>query len=153
MAFNKYFEPEFQQYEIAWFDRAHNKLFDVLVMQGVLRSGISIYLVACGERNISVARLKTAKTFCFGAALTFFGAAYFVQNLFVFDQITTYIPLFMFWGFVIHMESEKAPEVSDGTKEGMKYLSLGLTVALLFSFMMYSFIPWRQMARMEGYLG
>ena len=42
IAYNKYYDPEFYKYEMSWFDRAHNKLMDVLVMNGIL--GLGIYL-------------------------------------------------------------------------------------------------------------
>jgi len=102
IAYNKHFNPEYMRYEPLWFDRAHNKIFDVLVMTGAL--GLFAYLGAwfllfylafkkIPEKNIA-------------AALIFFGGAFFVQNLFVFDQISTYIPFFAFLAFAVFSSSE-----------------------------------------------
>ena len=36
VAYNAYYNPEYLKYENLWFDRAHDKIFDVLVMNGIL---------------------------------------------------------------------------------------------------------------------
>src|SRR3989344_2166390 len=123
IAYNTYYNPEFYRYEQAWFDRAHNKLMDVLVMHGVLGfvayMGIWVALwwglkgrkIQFEDRAHEVQ--DQGSTFRdqgrtlephtrFVLPVLFFSVAYFVQNLFVFDAITTYIPFFMFLAFVIY---------------------------------------------------
>jgi len=104
IAYNHYYNPKYFEYEQQWFDRAHDKLMDVLVMNGWI--GFIAYMGVW----ISMAWLlvKRKKFSGESAILLFFGAAYFVQNLTVFDDITTYIPLFGFWAFVAFMYLEDA---------------------------------------------
>lgn len=102
VAYNLYYNPEYFRYETAWFDRAHNKLMDVFVMQGVLGflAYMGIWVLALGtffRRRFSLE----------GIAGIFFGIAYFVQNLFVFDSIVTYIPFFFFLAFAVFVGNEK----------------------------------------------
>jgi len=102
VAYNKYFNPEYMRYEALWFDRAHNKLMDVLVMNGVL--GLLAYLAAwLAVLYLAFRRIEDKQI---AASLLFFGTAFFIQNLFVFDQISTYIPFFAFLGFTVFASSE-----------------------------------------------
>lgn len=117
VAYNAYYNPMFLRYEHTWFDRAHNKLLDVLVMNGVL--GLLAYLalwffafrviVRRVPRSLTVSETRNnAESYAEQrgykpmqqAALLFFGVAYFVQNLFAFDSVSTYIPFFAFLAFV-----------------------------------------------------
>jgi tetratricopeptide (TPR) repeat protein len=100
----------FFRYEHTWFDRAHNKLIDVLVMNGLL--GLMAYLVLWGlvfyfilktpksRNNAKPYAAQRGNEPLERAALLFFGAAYFTQNLFVFENISVYIPFFAFLGFL-----------------------------------------------------
>ncbi len=110
IAYNHYYNPKYFEYEQQWFDRAHDKLMDVLVMNGVL--GFIAYLGTW----IAMAWLlvKRKKFSGESAILLFFGAAYFVQNLTVFDDITSYIPLFAFWAFVAFVYAQDALALSAG---------------------------------------
>ena len=149
VAYNKYFNPEYMKYENLWFDRAHDKLFDVLVMTGVL--GLLSYL----GMWISVFYLafkKIAEKF-YAVPILFFGTAYFVQNLFVFDQISTYIPFFAFLGFVVFASSVSDSPLAEKKwavklKEAIpKLLEYKLPVlAAFFSFALawYVFVPYFQ---------
>jgi hypothetical protein len=111
IAYNHYYNPRYFEFEQQWFDRAHNKLMDVLVMNGVL--GLATYLA------VWLAMLwllvKNKKFSGESAVLLFFGVAYFVQNLTVFDDITTYIPLFGFWALVAFLGVEHLLSSSDGS--------------------------------------
>lgn len=99
IAYNKNYNPKYYQYEHTWFDRAHNKLLDVVVMYGVL--GFLAYLALWVSFFWTVFRKKT---FSFElVALGFFGAAYLVHLIFVFDQISTYIPYFGSMAFLVFL--------------------------------------------------
>lgn len=102
VAWNKYFDPEIFQYDSASLDRAHNKLLDVMVMNGVF--GLLSYLA------VWICAFKLTFTKGMGiacpSALLFFGVSYFVQNLFVFDSVVTYIPFFAYLSFLIFISSK-----------------------------------------------
>jgi cytochrome c-type biogenesis protein CcmH/NrfG len=106
-AYNTYFNPEYFQHEQKWFDRAHNKLMDVFVMNGVV--GLIAY---CGLWILVMMYLFRGNSFSFarGAGI-FFGIAYFIQNLTVFDSVVTYIPFFAFMAWAIYGESVRVTSV------------------------------------------
>lgn len=102
IAYNKHYNPEYLKYEGLWFDRAHNKLFDVLVMDGIF--GFLAYLGMWFSVLYLIFRLiktRSNENPYLPASILFFAVAYFVQNLFLFDQISTYIPFFAFLAFTI----------------------------------------------------
>ena len=111
-AYNRFYNPAIQKYEATWFDRAHNKLMDVLVMNGIL--GLLVYLTLWFYvfKSIFSSRWENLRGDIPRAPLIFFGVSYFVQNLFLFDQITTYIPLFIFLGYVIYTHGPSTPQSS-----------------------------------------
>jgi len=148
IAYNKYYNPEYMRYESLWFDRAHDKIFDVLVMNGAL--GLLAYLGAWFL--VFYLAFKKIKDRNLAVPIIFFGAAYFVQDLFVFDQISTYIPVFAFLSFTVFASSEDG-EVSLGSfltraKEFLhKILPYKLPiVAAFFGFTLvaYAIVPYNQ---------
>jgi len=137
------------RYESLWFDRAHDKIFDVLVMNGVLGllsySAIWFLLFRLAFKRI------TEKEYA--VPIIFFGSAYFVQNLFVFDQISTYIPFFALLAFTVFASSEGLKEVSySGRALKMKSLVEKIApyklpiIATFFSFALvsYTLVPYSQ---------
>lgn len=108
VAYNKYYNPKYFEFEQNWFDRAHNKLMDVAVMNGVL--GLVAYLALWVFLVwVVLRRPLSIET----GAITFFGVAYFIQNLFVFESVSTYIPFFVFVAFgalLWNAQSEKEKE-------------------------------------------
>lgn len=87
---NKNYTPELFGFDRGILDRAHDKLVDVLVMQGIfgLLAYLSIWIAAFALLSqIRIGRLE--KTL-----LLFALVSYFVANLFVFDTVTTYLVFF-----------------------------------------------------------
>jgi len=153
IAYNKYYNPEYYQYEHTWFDRAHNKLMDVAVMNGML--GLLAYM----GMWVSVAWLVfRRKGFSFDMmAALFFGGAFFFNLLFVFDQVSTIIPLFAFFAFLAYVSTvedqlpaggkEKKTQVMAGVREYATYGMFGaaglfFTWALIF----WTIVPYSQMS-------
>ena len=113
VVFNKYYEPSLYNRE-PWFDRAHNVFLDWLISAGVLGllaylslfASAIYYLVFDTTSKISF----TARSFLVGAL-----GAYFVQNIFVFDNITSYILFVSILAYVHHLHKEslwmKAKEI------------------------------------------
>lgn len=96
--FNKYYSPELYDQE-PWFDRVHNIVMDWLVAGGVL--GLLAYLAVLGSAVYYVAVRPRFGDERFGVLeqglLLGLLAAYFVHNLFVFDNIVSY----MFYGCIL----------------------------------------------------
>ncbi|MDO8564401.1 MAG: O-antigen ligase family protein, partial [bacterium] len=100
--FNKYYNPDMWSQE-AWFDRTHNIFFDWLIAGGLLgllaylslHAGL-LYYIWKGKPESSA----TPFSFAEKSVLTGLLAAYVVQNLFVFDNIGTYILFFSLLAFM-----------------------------------------------------
>ena len=91
VVFNKYYDPGMYSQE-AWFDHTHNTVFDWLISGGIL--GLTAYLLIFFTALVMLWRDKRGVFSTVDKAiLTGFFAAYFFQNLFVFDNV---LPLFHF---------------------------------------------------------
>ncbi|HJN62920.1 MAG TPA: O-antigen ligase family protein [Candidatus Paceibacterota bacterium] len=97
--FEKYYDPKMYAQE-PWFDRAHNVIFDWLIAGGIfgLLFYLSLFFFALRytwkSQNLSV----VSKSLFTGLL-----AAYFFHNLFVFDNIASYL-LFIFVLALIHFQ-------------------------------------------------
>ncbi len=91
--FSKYYDSRMWQQE-PWFDRAHNVFFDWLTSAGLL--GLLAYLSLFGSGVVILWRLfknnpeEVRSVGIFAGVL----AAYFIHNVFVFDNFTSYIIFF-----------------------------------------------------------
>ena len=159
IAYNKHYNPEYLKYESSWFDRAHNKLFDVLVMDGILGflaylgMWFSIlYLIFRKSASIRENQHQSALLNQYlSASILFFSVAYFVQNLFLFDQISTYIPFFAFLAFVTRIYTdEKQINTDNHSSVSIRknlYLSVSVVLAAIFfayCLIIYSFTAFYQ---------
>ncbi|MDP3948071.1 MAG: O-antigen ligase family protein, partial [bacterium] len=111
IAYNKYYDPAYAFYAEDWFDRAHNRFVDTAVTQGVF--GLLSYLVVLGIMFRKFwDNIWTSDAHIFGGGrmsaplLSAIFVAYIVQNLFIFDQITTYIAFFALAGILIYREGD-----------------------------------------------
>jgi len=98
--FNKDYDPRLWSHE-QWFDRAHNVYLDWLVAGGIL--GLLSYL-ALYVLFLLVVWKSTSLTLAQKSALTALLAGYAVHNVFVFDNLTSYILFFMLLGFAAAQE-------------------------------------------------
>ncbi|OHA23615.1 MAG: hypothetical protein A3B08_04475 [Candidatus Taylorbacteria bacterium RIFCSPLOWO2_01_FULL_43_44] len=113
--FNKYYNPNMYLRE-QWFDRTHNIVFDWLISAGIL--GLLGYLslivfavvYVVGKAPRFFAKKMTEPTHPFSvtekALLIGMISAYFFQNLFVFDNVVSYIMLFSLLAY-LHSRSAK----------------------------------------------
>lgn len=100
IAFNKYFPAIIykDQGSQLWFDRAHNTIFDVAVATGII--GLSVYLLIFAlSLYYLVKNLKY--DFDTSAILISLLTAHFIQNIFVFDVLASYIILSSIIAFVV----------------------------------------------------
>jgi tetratricopeptide (TPR) repeat protein len=104
IVFNEYFDPRLYSQE-TWFDRAHNIIFEWLIAAGILGllSYLSLFGVAAWtlwkrhsdivsplQRNLLIGLL----------------AGYLFQNIFVFDNLFSYIMFFMILAYIHHHSAE-----------------------------------------------
>jgi len=112
LAFNANLDPEiFNRPGEVWYDRAHNKIFDVAIASGGL--GLLSYLAIFLCLTFLLMRhwLKTGRRGWLEPLLLVFFLAYFFQNLFVFDTLATYLMFFLILGFV-HVYTLRQPSLS-----------------------------------------
>ena len=106
VAYNKHYDPQHLYYSNRWFDRAHNKLLDVAVMQGSL--GLIIYIllfIALLYKLSKMADKRMAKL------LSILFVVYFTQSLFWFDHLTSYLLLYLLIGFSIFLTTKEDQSV------------------------------------------
>lgn len=98
LIFQKYFNPKLYSSE-PWFDRSHNIIFDWLVHAGLL--GLLSYLAMIGSALWMIWRsLKiSADRILPGLILVSVFLTHFLQNIFVFDNLNTYLLFFSFLAY------------------------------------------------------
>ena len=104
LVFGKYFDPRLWKQE-PWFDRSHNAVFDWLSSGGIpgLISYLGIFAAALFGlwKNWRQRKISPAEISVFAGLL----GGYFFQNLFVFDQLTSYL---LFLGTLAYLDSSSS---------------------------------------------
>lgn len=138
VAYNAHYDPAYAYYAEDWFDRAHNKIAEAAVMYG--GAGLLLYL-----GTLALALWRARENPPLAGALV----AYFVQNLFLFDNIVSYIPLFAILAYLAAREEPAAERpLGASTLRGLKVGSVLLTLLAAAWFAYYSYahtyVPIRQ---------
>jgi O-antigen ligase len=117
MVFSKYYNPTMWNQE-PWFDRSHNIFFDWLINAGILGllAYLSIYLSALyylwfGKK---MEEKDFTTTVVASSLLTGLFAAYFFHNIFVFDNLISYI---LFFSLIAFIHSSSVVKEREGEKE------------------------------------
>lgn len=98
LVFNKYYDPRMYAQE-PWFDRVHNVIFDWLIAGGIV--GLLSYLALFALALWGIWR-SGAFVVAERAILTGLLAGYFFHNLFVFDNVTSYIMWVIVLAYIAH---------------------------------------------------
>lgn len=110
--FNKYYEPSMYAQE-PWFDRAHNEYLDWLVAGGSM--GFLLYLSLFVLAFWFLWRPKSAFTVTERALFTGLLAGYGFHNLFVFDNLLSYILFFTLLAYIAFRE--ESSDTSQGDED------------------------------------
>lgn len=109
LVFQKYFDPRLYQQE-PWFDRSHNIVFDWLIHAGfagllsyLSLIGVSLWLIFRSLQKGIIAPFE-------GLIISALFLTYFLQNVFVFDNLNTYL---LFFAFLAYTEVLTAPRQAD----------------------------------------
>lgn len=132
-AFNTYYEPRMYAQE-QWFDRAHNIFFDWLVASGLLGllAYLSLYAYALwfiwkrNDKNGFLTRLlqrihivpDNSFTTTEKSILTGLLAGFLFQNIFVFDNIGTYI---LFFSLLAYLHTQHSVPLSDRVNQALTF--------------------------------
>lgn len=113
--FNKYYLPEMYNQE-PWFDRTHNVVLDWLIAGGLLGFLSYMSLIVSAIYLLWRKTENSLLSLTDKALLTGLFVAYFVHNLFVFDNLTSYILFFTVLGYVytttIHSQNLKKMRIN-----------------------------------------
>jgi len=141
VVFNKYYDPMLYPTE-SWFDRAHDLFFDLLIAGGIfglLAFALIFFAVfAVLWRAYRGGRID----FLNGALFAILSVAYLVQDLFVFDMLFSYLPLFLFLAFInwVGQKNENLP-VKEKNLQSSAFLKIILAVVLIFLFYVVNLRP------------
>jgi tetratricopeptide (TPR) repeat protein len=152
VVFDKYFDSKFYNFTTSetYFDRAHNNLIDIASTGGLvsLFTYLSIflalfyYLITEMKRNgwragTSDANHRKNLELIILASLV---AAYFIQNLAIFDSFVTYIGLMITLGFVYFIAEQGKEGIAEPQKAPLiKTQNLEITTLIVFLIIAYSF--------------
>lgn len=132
--FDKHYLPEHHGNEV-WFDRVHNIFFDWLIAGGVV--GLLLYLSIWVS---SLWYLFKNKSLELNEKAVMLGllAGYFFHNLFVFDQIVSYIYFVFFLAFIYSQTKNKDLEmfekdISDSAKNYSIFAVIIVSIYLMYS--------------------
>jgi len=137
--FDRYFNPEIYRHigSVVWFDRAHNIIFDRLITGGLI--GLFLYLSLLLLPLYYLWKFfrqnKTASRYLIPVIFTLVMLAYFIQNLFIFEALVTYIPLFLILAFVSQFCPSWQGKFSQSKKPYSILLTIGIIVFLPILFM------------------
>jgi len=150
VAYEANVDPEIQKYEIRWFDRAHNQLMDVLVMNGVLGLLAYLYLWFAVVRKFLRRERQFELSNSISLAVIFFASSYFMQNLFLFDQISAFVPIYTFFGFSAYLTRKRGEGLTQEAhyeqKSNKANLAVyGLAILSFYLFIWLTAIPLNQM--------
>lgn len=127
--FSKYYNPDMFEQE-QWFDRCHDVFLDWLIAGGVL--GLLAYLSMFASTLVLVWSKKSSISGVEKGIITGIIFAYFIHNIFVFDNITSYVLIFFVLAFV-HLKNGReinflSGKVGDSTYYILSILILVVTV-------------------------
>ena len=149
LVFQKYYNPALWSDE-PWFDRSHNIFFDWLTHAGIL--GLGAYLAMYGVLYAGIIKgIKKHKVaFWPGAVVIAALSAHIIQNIFVFDNLNTYLLFFAFLAFGSFLTTASVDEPVATTRASSKTYSrahaftIGLAVLVVISEYYLSLVPIRQ---------
>jgi O-antigen ligase len=140
--FDKYFDPQFYIFSRAetYFDRAHNNIVDITSTTGAL--GLATYLLFFVAAVVYLFKLyfKGKIPVIEFVLLVSLLAAYFVQNLAVFDSLVTYLCLMLTLGYIFWLnEREEEVILPESNPVNNKEIACWVGFGIIFLFIIYRY--------------
>lgn len=139
--FNANYDPRMYAQE-QWFDHAHNAVLDWLVAGGLL--GLLSYLSLFVAALYLLWKKSGDMSFTEKALFTGLGAAYFFHNLFVFDNIVSYILFFSMIAYIQWKSTRLVVPITAGDEDSdeadMRLAAPLVVIAMIFAIY---FFNWR----------
>lgn len=143
LVFEKRFDPRLKVMDEGdlWFDRAHNVVFDNLVSVGIIGT-VSYFLMFLTTLSVFWREyFKDKDDIRASAAFTSLFAAHFVQNLTVFDTISSYMLIFVVFAFA---SSSLKKNDSVGEVKGSKALPIISFLIILITLNLFVVTPFKK---------
>lgn len=143
--FAKYYDPAMYAQE-QWFDRSHNVFLDWLVSAGIL--GLIGYLALFVFALVCIFSKRARLTVIEKSVLLGLLAAYFIHNLFVFDNLSSYVLFFLLLAYTherythdsVHAHVDAHKKQSKHVDTGTLIIASGFIVVLVGSYVGYKSI-------------
>ncbi len=121
--FGKHYDPQMYHYE-PWYDRSHDVFFDWLIAAGLV--GLLTYLSLYAGIIYYLWFYKKGESFTLAEKTIVTGmiVAYFIHNIFVFDNLVSYMFFFATLAW-IHARVTPPPTIAEGKKKGTDLLEGG----------------------------
>jgi O-antigen ligase len=129
--FNKYYDVRMYDQE-QWFDRAHNTPLDVLIAGGLV--GLISYLGIFVAALWLIWKRRNKLGITDSALLVGVLAGYFFQNLFVFDNLTSYVLFFIVLAYLHASDTEDIQKKDEDTvlnTDLLNYVVLPIVIVAL----------------------
>ncbi|MFA5990983.1 MAG: O-antigen ligase family protein [Candidatus Doudnabacteria bacterium] len=122
---NQYYNPEIYKYDRSWFDKPHNYIIEILVTNGII--GLIPYLLMLGFCVVGLYKGMRAQILSLGefSILLAVLIAYQIQNLTVFDNVSSSVTFYVFLGFVGYIYQISVQNNSRDKKKEKNLSSLG----------------------------
>jgi O-antigen ligase len=140
-SFTKYYDPCMPTSRCGgevWYDRAHNIIFDNLISTGILGMVSYLLIFATSFYILWKNFLKKKIDFWPAGIFTSLFIAYFVQNLTVFDMVSSYMVFFLSLAFIASFEKER--EIGE-ISEPKKIILALILICFLISFTEFIILP------------
>ena len=134
--FDKFYDPQLHGAE-EWFDRAHNIFLDWLVNTGII--GFLIYLSVYAVMLYYIWRYREPDDLIEPSILTGLLSAYLIQNIFVFDNLMSYILFLSLAAYLHHRAVEKRtwPAFDRRTLAPIELAPISIGAAVLVAVIIY----------------
>lgn len=153
--FAKYYNPGMYAQE-QWFDRSHNVFMDWLIAAGVL--GLLGYLSLFATALYFIFSKRAGLTIIERSVWLGLLAAYFIHNIFVFDNLSSYVLFFLILAYIndryTHDRNEKIEHKNITEEDKNKFILIGIISLFLISYIGYQTIlkPYTQNTKLIGIL-
>ncbi len=127
-----------------WFDKAHNIVFDLLVTVGAIGFLAYLWIFISVFFTLWKNYFQKRIDFWLTGIVSVTLIAYFIQNLTVFDMVSSYLMFMVTLGFVVNMVPQKEKEEVEKKEMGdvaKKTLSIVVLVLFVFSFVSFVINP------------
>ena len=142
--FETHFDPRMYSQE-AWFDRTHNVFFDWLVAGGIIGLILYLALYLTPFYIMWLGQSRDKFKLIEKSAISGLLIAYFIHNIFVFDNLISYILFFMILAYVAGQANGDNKEAKHIQIKDRTEIILSVAIALILIMTIY-FVNWRAYA-------